>query len=98
MNSYFAHCIYLNTSSNFKETALSHIVQIETEIRDPVAIRSACSRLSLAEPIFGEAKLFSTRRTGWIVQLTDWRYPVVCDVNTGKLAFDNYQGRWKGES
>lgn len=22
------------------------------------------------------------------------RYPVVADVNTGKLAYDNYNGRW----
>jgi len=28
------------------------------------------------------------------VQLPDWRYPVVADVNTGTLAYDNYNGRW----
>jgi hypothetical protein len=26
--------------------------------------------------------------------LPEWRYPVVCDVNTAKIAFDNYEGRW----
>ncbi len=73
---------------------MSHIVTIHTEIRDPVAIRSACKRLQLPEPVFGEAKLFSSTATGWAVRLPDWRYPVVADVNTGTLAYDNYNGRW----
>ena len=73
---------------------MSHIVSIQTEIRDPVAIRSACDRLRLPEPVFGEVKLFSSSATGWAVQFPEWRYPVVCDVNTAKLAFDNFGGRW----
>lgn len=73
---------------------MSHIVEIETEIRDPVAIQAACQRLSLPEPVFGEVKLFSTSATGWAVRLPDWRYPVVFDVNTAKIAYDNYEGRW----
>ena len=73
---------------------MSHIVEIQTEIRDPVAIQAACQRLSLPEPVFGEVKLFTTSATGWAVRLPDWRYPVVCDVNTAKIAYDNYEGRW----
>ena len=73
---------------------VSHIVTIETEIRDALAIRVACSRLGLPEPVFGESRLFSGSKTGWAVQLPDWRYPVVCDVNTGKIDFDNYGGHW----
>ncbi|MHC2068144.1 DUF1257 domain-containing protein [Bremerella sp. T1] len=73
---------------------MSHIVSIQTEVRDPAAIRSACGRLRLPEPIFGKTKLFSSSSTGWAVQLPDWRYPVVCDVATAKIAFDNYGGRW----
>lgn len=73
---------------------MSHIVSIQTEVRDPVAIRSACDRLKLPEPVFGQTKLFSSSATGWAVQLPAWRYPVVADVNTGKLAYDNYNGRW----
>ncbi len=73
---------------------MSHIVTIKTEIRDPVAIASACRRLKLEQPIFGEAKLFSGTKTGWQVSLPEWRYPVVCDVATGQIDFDNYQGRW----
>ncbi len=73
---------------------MSHVVQIQTEIRDPVAIRAACGRLALSEPVFGETKLFSTSATGWAVTLPEWRYPVVCDVATAKIAFDNFNGRW----
>ena len=73
---------------------MSHVVQIQTEVRDPVAIRAACGRLSLEEPVFGEAKLFGRSVTGWAVGLPEWRYPVVCDVATAKIAYDNYEGRW----
>ena len=73
---------------------MSHIVEIKTEVRDPVAIRAACQRLTVPEPVFGEVKLFSTSATGWAVQLPEWRYPVVCDVNTAKIAYDNFEGRW----
>ncbi len=73
---------------------MSHIVSIQTEVRDPAAIRAACERLSLPEPAFGETKLYSTSAVGWAVQLPEWRYPVVCDVTTAKIAFDNFEGRW----
>ena len=73
---------------------MSHIVQIQTEVRDPVAIRAACGRLSLAEPVLGEAQLFSRSVTGWAVRLPGWRYPVVCDVASAKIAYDNFEGRW----
>ena len=73
---------------------MSHVVQIQTEIRDPAAIRAACGRLSLPEPVFGETKLFSSSAVGWAVRLPEWEYPVVCDVATAKIAFDNYGGSW----
>jgi hypothetical protein len=73
---------------------VSHVVQIETEVRDPVAIQAACQRLRLPEAVFGSTQLFSTSLTGWAVQLPEWRYPVVCDVETGRVNFDNYEGRW----
>ena len=60
---------------------MSHIVQIQTEIRDPVAIQSACTRLRLEPPVFGPVKLFIAEKTGWQIRLPEWRYPVVCDVN-----------------
>ena len=73
---------------------MSHIVSIQTEVRDPVAIRAACGRLAWPEPVWGEVKLFASSAVGWAVRLPGWRYPVVCDVATAKVAFDNFGGRW----
>jgi hypothetical protein len=80
------------------EVPLSHIVFIETEVRDPVAIRFACDRLRLPEPQYGDFQLYSSSATGWGVELPQWRYPVVCDVEAGKVAFDNFGGRWGDRS
>lgn len=44
--------------------------------------------------MFGEAKLFSGSKTGWQVRLAEWRHPVVIDVPTGHIDFDNFEGRW----
>jgi hypothetical protein len=73
---------------------LSHIVTIKTEIRDAAAVRAGCNRLHLPPPVQGTHKLFSGRMTGLGVQLPDWKYLVVCDVPSGQLKFDNYNGRW----
>ena len=73
---------------------MSHIVQIQAELRDPAAIAAACQRLQLPAPVFGAAKLFSESKTGWQVHLPGWKYPVVVDVNTGDVGFDNFDGRW----
>ena len=73
---------------------MSHIVTISTQVRDPAAIRAACERLQLAAPVLGEARLFSGSKAGWQVQLPDWRYPVICDIATGTLHYDNFNGRW----
>src|SRR6185503_17749667 len=73
---------------------MSHIVQIHTQVRDPVAIDAACRRLNLPESKFGAARLFSGEVLGWQVQLPDWRYPVVCDTALGTVHYDNFEGRW----
>ena len=73
---------------------MSHIVSIRTEIRDAAAVRAACHRLGLAEPVHGTVRLFSGEVTGLAVQLPDWQYPVVADLATGQLKFDNFGGRW----
>lgn len=51
---------------------MSHIVQIQTEVRDPAAIAAACQRLQLPTPVFGAAKLFSESKTGWKGQGEVW--------------------------
>ena len=73
---------------------MSHIVQIRTEVRDPTAVAAACRRLGLPEPVHGTAQLFSGEATGLLVKLPDWLYPVVCDMASGTLVYDNYNGSW----
>ncbi len=73
---------------------MSHLVSIQTEVRAPVAVRSACERLKLPQPTHGTFKLFTSTAIGLGVQLPEWRYPVVCDTTNGQLAYDNFGGRW----
>ena len=73
---------------------MSHIVEIRTQVRDPVAVRAACQRLHLPEPVHGTFKLYTTQATGLSVQLPGWRYPAVCDLASGQVRYDNFQGHW----
>jgi hypothetical protein len=73
---------------------MSHIVTIKTEVRDACAVQAACRRLSLADPVQGKTRLFSGEVEGLAVSLRDWTYPVVCNVSTGQVHFDNFNGRW----
>ena len=73
---------------------MSHIVTLRTEIRDAAAVRAACERLRLPEPVLGKTKLFSGEVEGLAVKLPDWAYPVVCNTATGQVQYDNFNGRW----
>ena len=73
---------------------MSHIVTIATKVRDPAAVRAACQRLGLEQPAEGKAQLFSSEASGLVVQLKDWQYPLVIDVQTGEVRYDNYGGAW----
>lgn len=73
---------------------MSHIVQIQTQVRDPVAVSAACRRLGLAEPRQGTVKLYTSTETGLVVQLPGWRFPVVCDLVSGSVKYDNFIGNW----
>ena len=77
---------------------MSHIVQIQTEVRDPIAVQSACRRLNLQNAEFGMHKVYTNRVGGWGVQLPGWIYPVVCQTNTGTVQFDNFNGAWGEQS
>ena len=73
---------------------MSHLVTIKSEVRDATAVRAACQRLGLAEPVQGTTKLFSGEVTSLTVQLPEWQYPVVAELASGQLQFDNFNGRW----
>jgi hypothetical protein len=73
---------------------MSHVVQIKTEIRDINAVRQACLRLQLEAPTQGTFQLYSSQETGCGIKLRDWKYPVVCKLESGKVRYDNFGGRW----
>jgi len=73
---------------------LSHVVRIETQVRDRHAVERACDRLGLAAPIEGEAKVYATFKKGLLVHFQDWEFPIVCDLATGQVEYDNFQGNW----
>jgi hypothetical protein len=80
-----------------EESVMSHVVSVQTEIRDTAAVRAACRRMGLPEPVFGKTRLFSGEVEGLAVQLPDWQYPIVCDTASGQLKYDNFGGRWGDE-
>ena len=73
---------------------MSHTVQIETQVKDLAGVRAACTRLQLKQPEQSTFKLFGNEAKGWAVQLPDWTFPIVCDVSSGDIKFDNFEGRW----
>lgn len=73
---------------------MSHIVTIKTEVRDAEAVKTACKRLGLKEPVLGTARLFEGEVSGLLVKLPGWLYPAVVSTETGQIKFDNYQGAW----
>ena len=74
---------------------MSHIVTIETQVRDPAAVEAACRRLGLGPPQQqAQHRLYLTEATGWAVTLPGWRHPLVCNTATGALAYDNFNGHW----
>jgi len=73
---------------------MSHIVSIQTRLHDPATIAAACRRLNLPAPTEGTVTIFSGEATGIIVQLPEWHYPLVIDVLTGVVRYDNFQGHW----
>jgi hypothetical protein len=77
-----------------KSIPMSHIVSIQTQVQDVEAIRGACRQLELRAPVHGARRLYSGTAKGWVVQLPDWRYPLVCDTDSATIHYDNFEGRW----
>ena len=73
---------------------MSHIVEIKTAVRDEQAVKAACARLNLAAPEHKTVRLFNATATGLCVQLPGWNYPVVANLQTGQVQYDNFNGHW----
>ena len=76
---------------------MSHVVTVNTEVRDHAAVAAACRRLALPEPVHGTADLYSGQATGLLVQLPGWLYAAVIDTASGSIRYDNYNGVWGDE-
>ena len=48
----------------------------------------------MPQPVHKTVRLFSDTKTGLTVQLPKWKYPLVCDLVTGSLSYDNYGQAW----
>ena len=68
--------------------------QIQTDVRDAEALRAACRQLGLPEPVLGAFPVGSAVASGFAVRLPGWRYPVVCQLDTGLVQFENSHGEW----
>lgn len=73
---------------------MSHIVKIQTQVRDEGAVIAACQRRQLPSPERGKHRLFTREVEGLAVRLLDWHYPAVCQIETGEVLYDNFGGRW----
>ncbi len=77
---------------------MSHIVTVKAQVKDPAALAVACNRLGLASPTTGTAELFSGQATGLLVNLPNWRFPVVVDTQAGQVHYDNFNGAWGSQT
>ncbi len=73
---------------------MSHIVRIQTQVKDAAAVHAACQRLGLPAPVQGKVELYSGKVEGLAVQLPDWVYPIVADLPTGEIKMDDFGGHW----
>ena len=73
---------------------MSHLIEIRVEVRDRDALAAACWRLQLPQPEHRTVSFYDgSSVTGEAVQLPDWRYPVVFDLEGG-VKYDDFAGRW----
>lgn len=73
---------------------MSHVIVIAAQLKCPIAVKAAAHRLGLPKPVPGKHRLYSRTAEGWGVQLPGWNYPLVIDLETGQVQFDNFEGRW----
>jgi hypothetical protein len=67
-------------------------------VRDVTAVAAACRRLGLAQAEQGTTQLFSEQVNGLLIRLPGWHYPVACDLASGSLRYDNFNGAWGAQA
>jgi hypothetical protein len=81
---------------------MSHTVTVETQVKDIRILEQVCQELGFGfrQINADDAIKFydgTSHTEGHAIDIPGWRYPVVVD-SQGKMAFDNYSGRWGNES
>ena len=79
---------------------MSHIVTIQSQLRDPVAIAAACQRLGLAAPVHGKAQLYAGQTAEALQQIdqvvdlseADWLTPELLRLKGKLLLAENKSG------
>lgn len=72
---------------------MSHIVTIQTELKNKESIQEVCKALNVQYLGQKTTKYYNTTKSGIAVQFRNWKYPVTIQEN-GSVYFDNYQGSW----
>ena len=73
---------------------MSHVVTIDTKLKDSAALSAACTRLRLPEPKTETVKFFDgSEHEGLAVRPPGFVYPVVVKEDGATLS-DTYGGRW----
>ena len=81
---------------------MSHTTTVQTTLTDKEFIKGAVDLLKEMDSGFEVIETNSVRlfqgvyevKNGIAVKLKGWRYPVLIDLDTGKLYYDNYNGNW----
>lgn len=73
---------------------MSHIAKIKTQMKDPAMLEKACQLMKASYTAVGSAQIYSVHRSGQVINLPGWRFPIVVDPKTGELHYDNYGGSW----
>jgi len=85
---------------------MSHTTTLETKIKDKGVLKRAVEimKKELGLEVYIEetnsVNLFQGKisvKNGIAVRLPNWKYPVLIDLDTGKIYYDNYGGRWGDE-
>ena len=84
---------------------MSHTVSIKTQIKDLEILKRAVKELTKLLKrrvvIIGEGKVevnfydgVKRVKNGIAIKIEGWRYPIVIDLDTGEVFYDDYRGRW----
>jgi len=73
---------------------MSHTTEVQTEIKDMSVLEQACAMIGASFLGHGNHTQYMSTFTGVGVMLPGWTYPIVVDMDTGRVQQDNYNGRW----